>query len=276
LPHVNANGQRLYYEIHGSGEPLLCIQGVGVDVSGWRPQIPAWSRSYQTIVFDNRDVGRSSYVSEPYDVRDLAADTIALADELGVGRFHLLGSSLGGAVAQEVALSNPTRVISLTLCVTYAGNGLWGRERVRLMLESSPRKPAQELAAELMLLTLSEESYESLGEREQVEMMQRLVLSYPHHQRREGFDRQLAASATHEAHDRLGELRMPVHVIGAERDLFVPVWKSRELARLIPNARLSVISGAGHAVHLERTQQFNALVLDFLSSVTRARSIVPG
>jgi pimeloyl-ACP methyl ester carboxylesterase len=276
LPYAHANGQRLYYEIHGRGEPLLCIQGVGVDVSGWRPQIPAWSKRYRTIVFDNRDVGRSSYASEPYDVRDLASDTLALADELSLGRFHLLGSSLGGAVAQEVALAAPGRVISLTLSVSYAGNSLWDRERVRLMLETSPRKSDQELAAELMLLTLSEESYASLGDREQVEMMQRLVLSYPHHQRRDGFDRQLAASATHEAYGRLGRVTMPVHVIGAEHDLFVPVWKSRELARLIPGARLSVISAAGHAVNLERTQQFNALVVDFLESVAGARSAASG
>jgi pimeloyl-ACP methyl ester carboxylesterase len=94
-----------------------------------------------------------------------------------------------------------------------------------------------------------------------------MVLSYPYRQRGEGYERQLAAAGTHEARDRLGALAMPVHVVGAEQDLMVPVWRSRELARLIPDARLSIIDGAGHAVHLERTAEYNRLVLDFLREV---------
>jgi 3-oxoadipate enol-lactonase len=264
VPYADAGGHRLYYEIHGQGETLLCIAGLGLDVSSWRAQIPVWSAQYRMVVFDNRDAGRSAYASEPYEVRDLAADTIALADELELERFHLLGFSMGGAVAQDVALEVPSRVRSLTLCVSYGASGAWARERARLTAQSSPQKSDEELAGELMLLTLSEATYEELdGE---LEAMRRIVLSYPHRQRREGFLRQYEASARHEARERLPALRMPAHVIGAEQDAWVPVWKSRELAALIPGARLSIISGAAHAVHLERTREFNDLVLDFLGS----------
>lgn len=265
MPYADVDGGQVYYEQHGSGPSLLCIQGLALDVSGWNPQVPVWSREYRVTVFDNRDCGRSFYAREGYDIRVLAADALALADRLGLTSFHILGSSMGGAIAQEIALAHPERVRSLTLCVSYAGTGVWGRERTRLDLAHCARMSAEELAIELMLLTLSEQTLEDMGE--QLRAMAQMVLSYPYRQRPEGYERQLAASATHEARDRLGTLQVPVHVIGAEQDLMVPVWRSRELARLIPGARLSIIDGAGHAVHLERTAEYNRLVLDFLREV---------
>lgn len=262
MAHADLGGLRLYYEIHGEGEVLLCVTGVGLDVTGWSAQIPAWSREFRVVVFDNRDTGRSTYVSEPYDVRDLAADTLGLADRLGLERFHLLGLSLGGAVAQEVVLARPDRVLSLTLCVSYAGSGAWARERARLAAQSSPRKSDEEFVDEIMLLSLSEATYETFGRH--LPMMRRLVLENPYRQRREGFLRQLAASSHHEARDRLGTLALPVHVIGVDQDVWIPVRRSHELAELIPGARLSIIAGAAHAVHSERPREFNAAVLDFL------------
>jgi 3-oxoadipate enol-lactonase len=261
VPHVQANGQRLYYERHGEGEPLVCIMGLGGDVSGWRSQVPVFSRQYRTIVFDNRDVGRSSYAEVPYAIEDMAADAIGLADGLGLGRFHLIGISMGGAIAQQVALAQPERVTTLTLCVSYAAVGRWGRDRARLQAEAAADKSDEALLEELMLLTLSEAIYETT---EDLPALREFVLSYPYRQRRDGFIRQIRAGATHEARDRLSDLTMPVHVIGAEQDLLVPVWKSRQLAELIPGARLSVIEGAAHAVNVEHAREFNALVLEFL------------
>jgi 3-oxoadipate enol-lactonase len=270
VPYADIEAGRLYYEQHGHGEALLCIQGLGLDVSGWRAQLPAWSRKHRVTVFDNRDVGRSFYANGPYDIRDLADDAWGLADALGLERFHLLGYSMGGAIAQEMALERPGRVRSLTLCASYGGNGVWGRIRNRLMIEASARQSDEQLALELMLFTLSEQTLEQLGG--EAEAMAQLVLSYPHRQRREGYERQLQADAQHETRDRLGALTMPVHVIGAEQDLFVPAWKSHELAGLIPGCRLSIVAGAAHALGLERTTEYNALVLDFLRDVVSAEA----
>ncbi len=263
MPYADIDAGRLYYEQHGSGEALLCIQGLAMDVSGWRPQIPVWSRSFQVVVFDNRDVGRSFYAEAPYDIQTLAADALALADRLGLARFHVLGSSMGGAIAQELALRAPERLLSLTLAVTYAGHGRLSRERTRAFAAGAERQSDAERAQAMILLTLSEQTFEELGD--ELEAMTQMVLAYPHRQRREGFLRQLRASATHDARDRLPALRLPVHVIGAEQDVFVPVWRSHELAGLIPGARLSVIPGAAHAVNLERSAEYNRLVLDFLA-----------
>src|SRR5256885_5797414 len=133
MPLLEANGQTLHYEIHGDGEPLLCIHGLGVDHRGWALQIGPWSENYKLVVFDNRDVGRSSYASAEYETTDMAQDVLELADRLGLDDFHLLGISLGGMVAQHVALAAPARVRSLTLGFSQAGSGAYGRLRGPLL-----------------------------------------------------------------------------------------------------------------------------------------------
>jgi 3-oxoadipate enol-lactonase len=261
MPQAKANGQQLYYEIHGEGEPLLCIMGLATDISGWRFQLPAFSARFRTVVFDNRDVGRSSYADAPYEIADMAADAMALADELELERFKLLGVSLGGAIAQELALAAPERVESLTLAVTWGGGGRWERERARIHAATFQRQSERERFEDLLLLVLSEQAFETP---EQITMLLELMMTYPYRQRPEGFLRQLEAGSRHDARDRLGDLRLPVHVIGAEHDRLVPVWKSRELAELIPDARLSILERAAHALNVERVPEFNELVLAFL------------
>jgi pimeloyl-ACP methyl ester carboxylesterase len=263
----------LYYEIHGDGEPLVCVMGLGADLSVWELQIPDFSRHYRTVAFDNRDAGRSSYVDAPYGIREMAEDTIALADVLDLERFHLLGQSMGGAIAQEVALAIPDRVLTLTLCVTYAAATAWTRERARLEAETMAAKSDEQLLDEQLLASFSNEAYSRPGF---ISYLRRLILSYPYPQRRAGLRRQLEATSRHDARDRLHLLRMPVHVIGAEEDLRVPVWRSRELADLIPGARLSIIPGAGHAANIERPDELNKLVLEFLRDAAGARSSATG
>ncbi len=101
VPHAEVNGQRLYYEVHGEGEPLVLVMGLGGDLLAWARQIPEWSTRYRLIAIENRDVGRSSYADGPYEIADMAADTLAVVDELGIDTFHLLGVSMGGAISQD-------------------------------------------------------------------------------------------------------------------------------------------------------------------------------
>ena len=254
MPHLEANGQRLYYEVHGEGEPLLCVMGLSADTLSWTLQVPAWAERYRTIIFDNRDVGQSSEASGEYEVPDMAADALALADALELDRFHLLGVSMGGAISQEIALAAPERVLTLTLCVTFGGAGAWGRAQGKSWSKRVVGMSPEDRVEELLLLCLSEATFENT---EFVDFLRQTLLANPHPQSVEAFNRQLLATSRHEARDRVGSLSMPVHVIGAECDVLVPVWKSRELAELIPGAQLTVLEGA---------EQFNATVLDFLSA----------
>jgi 3-oxoadipate enol-lactonase len=262
MPFADANGQRLFYEVHGEGDPLVLVTGLGGDHLSWGEQLEAFSARYRTVVFDNRDSGRSTECAEGYEVDDMARDTLALADELGLDGFHLLGVSLGGAVGQEVALGAPDRVRTLTLAMTWGGDGHWGRVRGRLMANAALRTPPEEHVEQLLHSCLSEELFE---DPERVAYFRQMVLENPHPQSVEAFARQAQAVGRHEARDRLGRLSMPVHVIGAERDMMIAIWKSRELAELIPDAQLTVIEGGTHGVNLEQAEEFNRLVLDWLA-----------
>ncbi|MDQ3720060.1 MAG: alpha/beta hydrolase [Actinomycetota bacterium] len=264
MPTAEANGLTLYYEEHGEGEPLLCVQGLSVNTLGWALQVQAFAAAHRTVIFDNRDVGRSTIVESGYEIAAMAADALALADVLGLDRFHLLGVSMGGAVAQEVALGAPDRVSTLTLGVTFARGGAWARKLGETWGARRLKQSREEHIDELLLLTLSEGFYENEGA---VDYVRGLMLADPNPQPAEAFVRQLEASSRHDAHDRLGSLELPTHVIGGEHDILIPVWKSRELAELVPGARLTVIEGSPHGANLERAEEFNRLVLDFVAEV---------
>jgi 3-oxoadipate enol-lactonase len=262
VPEQEANGQTLYYEEHGDGEPLLCVMGLGTDSVAWIPQLKAFSARHRTITFDNRDVGRSSEAGGPYEIADMAQDTLALADGLGLDSFHLLGLSMGGAIAQELALAAPERVRTLTLAVTYPRAGAWARRHGELWLKRVEGMSREDRVDELMLLTMSEEFFEDQG---QVDWLRGRILENPNPQSAEAFGRQLTAARRHDASERLGSLELPTHVIGAEHDMLVPVWRSKKLAELIPGAKLTVIPGAPHGANLERHEEFNEAVLGFIA-----------
>ena len=267
MPSLDIDGRSLYYEVHGQGEPLLCVHGLSVDTLGWALQLPAFSERHQTVIFDNRDVGQSSYVEHEYEVADMAADALALADELDLTSFHLMGISMGGAIAQEIALAAPERVSTLTLAVTFPRGGAWAHKLAETWGARAQEMPHERHVDELLLLNLSEEFYENA---EGVAYVRGMMLQNPHPQAPEAFARQLAASSHHDALERLPSLEMPVHVIGGERDILVPVWKSAELAEAIPGARLTVLERAPHGLSLERAEEFNRLVLDFVAEHDRA------
>jgi 3-oxoadipate enol-lactonase len=273
MTSAEVNGQRLYYEVHphstassgqgagGEGEPLLCIAGLACDTLVWLPQVQAFAAAHKTVIFDNRDVGQSSMAEGDYEIADMARDALALADELELDSFHLLGVSMGGAIAQEIALQAPERVRTLTLAVTFHDSGAYARRLAEVWGARVRQISHERHIDELMLLTHSEAFYENA---EMVEFVRTAVLSNPHPQPPDAFGRQLAASSRHDTRDRLPTLTMPTHVIGGEYDILVPVWKSRAIASLIPGSTLTVLPSAPHGLPLERAEEFNAAVLGFI------------
>jgi 3-oxoadipate enol-lactonase len=268
MPTIQANGQTLYYEVHGEGDPLLLVMGLAADTMAWALQVPAFSAHHRTVIFDNRDVGQSSMAEGPYEITDMAQDTLALADALELESFHLVGVSMGGAIAQEVALAAPDRVRTLTLAMTWPRGGAWAATLSELWSARVEHMSREERVDELMLLTLSEDFFENA---DGVAWLRDVMLQNPHPQSADAFARQLDASSRHDTRERLGSVARPTHVIGAEHDILVPVWKSRELAELIPGARLSVVDAGPHGANLERAEEFNRLLLDFLDQ-SRASS----
>src|SRR4051812_31712358 len=152
---ADVNGQRLYYEVHGDGEPLLCVAGLTCDTLVWIPQVEAFAAAHRTVIFDNRDAGRSSRAEGEYEIADMARDALALADHLELDSFHLLGVSMGGMIAQEIAVQAPGRVRTLTLAVSIAAGGAYARRVGEVWSARVAQISHEQHIEELMLLNHS-------------------------------------------------------------------------------------------------------------------------
>jgi pimeloyl-ACP methyl ester carboxylesterase len=259
MPIVHADGADLFYESTGEGDPLLLIMGLGSDSRGWALQVPAFSSSYRVITFDNRGVGKSSAPPEPYSTEQMAGDAAAVLDAAGVERAHVVGVSLGGAIAQHLALKWPERIRSLVLASTWAGPSEW-RSRVRKMqLDVAERGRDALIRARLLFIftpTLFLENPQMISTIEKVMISDHATL--------DGYLRQVDAAEEHDVRARLAEITAPTLVISSERDILVPPELSTEVARLIPGAELLMLDSA-HAVQFEEAQRFNEAVLAFLA-----------
>ena len=265
--YIDTNGQQIYYEMHGDGEPLILIMGIGGDSTMWAPyQVPAFSTKYQVIVLDNRDAGRSSKATSSYTIADMADDVAGLMDGLGIERAHILGISMGGMIAQEFALRHPDRLNKLILTGT---GGATGRAKFDPIMAWNfvKQKDTDGLAfAAQQFIWLF--STEFLRNHQAVDQMLALFASNPNPFSSQAYARQAEAYVKHDALDRLGDVKVPTLIISGEQDRLAPPWIARELADAIPGARFQLVegSGASHALILERPNDFNKTVMEFLDT----------
>ena len=237
--------------------------GFGGDHLSWGYQQAAFNATYRVITFDNRGSGRSAAPDTPWTTRLMADDTVALLDRLGIDSAHVLGVSLGGMIAQEVALAHPARVRSLQLHCTAARPD---RYMLALLgnLRSVHRDLGREFAQRAMALWLFAPT--TFNERpEFVEMLLYAANTQSHPQSDVGFVRQGDAVMTHDALDRLATVTCPTLVAVGEEDLLAPLRFSREIARAIPHAEFRTVGKAGHMFFWEQPAEFNALCLAFLA-----------
>jgi 3-oxoadipate enol-lactonase len=262
---IDTNDQQIYYEIHGEGEPLVMIMGVGYDVTLWGLyQITAFSAKYQVIVFDNRDVGRSSKATVSYTIADMADDVAGLLDGLGIERAHMLGISMGGMIAQEFALRYPNRLNKLILTGTGAATGRAKFDPITVWSFVKQHDDQGLMFAAQQFIWLF--STDFVRNHQAVDQTLTLLASNPNPVSPEAYARQADAYVKHDALDRIGEIKAPTLVITGEQDRLTPPWIGRELADAIPGAKFHLVkgSGASHVLPLERPDDFNKVVLSFL------------
>ncbi len=262
---ISTNGQEIYYEIHGEGEPLVMIMGIGYDATLWSLyQIPAFSTRYQVIVFDNRDVGRSSKAAGPYTIADMADDTAGLMDGLGIKRAHLLGISMGGMIAQEFALRYPDRLNKLTLTGTGASTGRAKFDPIMIWNFVKQHDSQGLIFAAQQFLWLF--STDFIRNHQAVDQTLAMLASNPNPVTPEAYARLADAYVKHDALDRVGGIQAPTLVITGEQDRLTPPWIGRELANAIPQAKFRLVEGSGssHVLPLERPNDFNEIVISFL------------
>jgi len=267
----------LYYEEHGSGDPLLLIMGLAADSMAWLFQLPDFSKHYRTIVFDNRGVGRSSKPSGPYTIGQMADDTAGLLDVLGIARTHVVGVSMGGMIAQELVLRHPPRVRSLVLGCTYPEPDADIERQRQFSLQQFGGKVTAGGEMQIDLSALDPMSFfqhllpnvfnQRFIDTELPKLMQLFAGALQYGFSMEAILGQVAAVMTHKATDRLHQIKVPTLVITGDADRLVPPANSDVLARNIPGARLVKIPGGSHGFNFETPDRFNREVLNFLASV---------
>ena len=260
--YVEANGQKLYYEIHGEGEPLLLIQGLASDASAWPDQIPAFQKHFTVITFDNRDVGRSSPARGAYSIADMAEDTAGLMDALGVKQAHVLGVSLGGMIAQELVLRHPDKVRKLILGCTVAQVARFHVSILQVWKWIRQHDPDNEVfPIEAIVWGMT---HDFLKNAAGVDQMIEGLRNPQFPVSPEAYGRQADAARAFDVLDRVGAVTVPTLVLVGDQDILTPPWASRKLAAAIPGAKLQVIEGGAHGFFLEIPESVNKAVLDFL------------
>ncbi len=272
MPKAQVGDIEIYYEEHGQGEPLVLIMGLGATTLGWASQIPTFSREYRVVAFDNRGAGRSDKPAMRYTIPMFADDTAGLMDALSIASAHVYGQSMGGLIAQELALRHPHRVQTLMLGSTLCG----GRNSVAPSTENVARLASlnslsPEQAAESALTLLYSEEFAA---REHDALIERSLLEAELRPPPEAWSRQALAATHHSTYDRLPQIACPTLIITGDDDKIVPPENSHILAERIPGASLVTLPKAGHGYLVECAEESNAIVLDFIRrhAMTGARA----
>ncbi len=257
MPLTLTENTSIDFDVHGEGPPLILIGGLGFGRWGWFKQVPAFSRHFQTITFDAR--GERGLEN---GVADLAADVVALLDHLGVGKAHVLGTSLGGFVAQELALVRPDLVDRLILvCTSYGGRGPESMSPRALadMMGWGSFSAEDAVRRGLQTATSDRNRTDHPEEFEQI-VHWRLADSSS----TAAHSEQARAGARFDLSHDVGRITSPTLVIHGAEDRYVPAANAAALAESIPGARLRVLDHAGHFVFIERFAEVNREVVSFL------------
>lgn len=266
MPVIESLGCRLHYEVVGAGPPVVFIQGTGVHGAGWSPQTSVLQSEFSCLSFDHRGMGQSQPPGARVTVPQLAQDTLALMDAQGWERAHIVGHSLGGLVALEVALAARSRVHSLALLCTFAR----GREATRLtpaMLWTGLRTRigtrAQRRRAFLELVLPASACEDAQAERIAGELAP--LFGHDLADQPPIVMAQLRAMTAYDATPRLAILGgLPTLVVSAELDRIAPPRLGRAIAAGVPGAEYQELAGAAHGMPIHRAAEVNAMLRDHL------------
>lgn len=250
------------------GEPVLLVMGLGADSRGWALQRLAFGRRFHCFAPDNRGVGRSDRPPGPYDLAQMAEDAVAVLDAEGVERAHVVGASMGGVIAQIIAVLHPERVGSLTLACTGCRHHEWRRELLAGWAETVRARGMGALGGEGLTWLVGPRLQRRFGV--WINLLARVVLQADP----ESFAAQVDAilAAPDALRDELHRIDAPTLVITGSQDLLTPIGDAEELAELIPGSRLVEVRGAAHGLMAEAPRAFNRAVLDFLGAAPDPRT----
>jgi len=259
MPLARLNGINISYKVEGQGEPLVMIMGFTASRLGWMPQVRFFRKHYRVITFDNRGVGRSDKPPGPYSTRMMAEDTVKLMDLLGIEKAHIMGLSMGGMIAQELAIGYPQRVMHLILAATYARQDGTSGDSPELaeFLHMSPGKKASTMVG----LAFNRPFYRFV-----FGQLARAQTRFKGPSGGAGIAGQTEACMKHDTLERLSSITAPTLVIVGTGDRLIKPVSSEVIADKIPNAELVKVEGGSHCFSFEMRNVFNREVLNFLKT----------
>lgn len=265
VPSAEIDEGTIHYRTHGDGPPVLGVMGFGLDQRYWAAQVGAVAERNTFITFDHRGSGRSTGPA-PGSLAEMATDAVALLDHLEIDKATVYGVSMGGAVAQQLALDHPDRVDALILGITWARPIEYMRRQMqtaRVIIENSD--PETFIDASLLFM-FTPRFFEMGGE-----AIDRMIASFsgpgaPEIMPPEALLAQLDALEKHDVLEELGRIACPTLVYGGKMDVMVPYFAQEEIAGAIPDARLATFE-TGHGCNLEEMTEVNARVREFLDSL---------
>ncbi len=263
MPYLNINQIELYYEIHGEGEPLLLITGLGGDAGYWSPVLARLSKHYKVIIFDNRGSGRSQAPDEACTLETLVNDTLGLLDHLGIQQTNIIGHSLGSMIAQYIAHYHPERVKKLVLYASSSRLSPFMRLGARFMVAVKLAKQQQQLTGKASGLLKMARLFKLDNTKHVLPVTNynaapESLTGYVHKARvAMGFD----------SRKWVGQITQPTLIIACGADKIFPIWHGFWLHKRIKISQLQVAAGAQHWFHLENPALFAEYVLKFLGTI---------
>ncbi len=264
MPKKKVNGIQIYYEMHGQGDPLVLIMGLRRNAEWWYRQIPTLSKHFEVLVFDNRGAGRTDKPKMDYSIRLFADDTAGLMEALSLRKANILGVSMGGYIAQELALNYPDGVKSLVLACTGPGGEravLASPERLKKFTANEGLTPEEILKKDMDIYFSDEYIVKN-----QEKMEEFIKLSLRYYQPLDAFERQFAACLRHDTANRLSRIDVPTLILSGDDDPLVPSENSKMLNELIPGSEFVFFPGKRHCFFIEEADRFNQMVINFFQS----------
>jgi 3-oxoadipate enol-lactonase len=272
MPTAKVNGIEMYYDTKGEGYPLLMLQGFGASSETWDtlvPRVADLSKYYTTITPDNRGTGRSSLGEGKFTVRTMADDSVALLDELGIKKAHVLGTSFGGMISQEIAINYPERVKGLVLLYTGPGGSTFDYHGQRSAIEKMGwlSSPPPEMTLEAVMDEVLGICYYGKW----LELNKSKILASPSKYPTPTitFTRQYEALLGFDTTSRLSRIKSSTLVVHGENDLAIFPEAARFMASRIWGSELRMLKEAGHCLSEERWGDVREMVLEFLSRIDK-------
>ena len=251
---AKVNNIECYYELHGEGRPLLLIGGLGSDSQTWVPVLDQLKECFKVITFDNRGVGRTKDNGGPFNISVMANDAISLLDHLGVNDADILGHSMGGYIAQEIAATYSSRVSKLILASTSS----FTSERNKVIFSDLVKLYESDVPYESFLKEFMTWLFTSdyLASKEKTDKFIKYVVDYPYRQTLPDFKRQVNAYLGYSSLDKLDQISTETLVISGAKDILITPEETELLASRIRHAKIRYLKNTAHSIITESPEEF--------------------